>query len=513
MAKILKLPNLVLTLVVSVTLIIAATYSTFWTYESLTKFTLERRAAIAYLAATTLKEKFDAAVGVGISFSTRIQFRKLIEEGKWQEAMQIVESGVKDFSYLDRTFIFDPEGILKASSAPVTAEIQALIGTSFAYRDYYQGVSKNWQPYLAEVVKPAAPLGYNLVPIAIPIKSSADGRVLGFLLLTMKLDTVSAWSKNIDVGQGGFVYIVDQKGHLAAHPNFSKEKEIVDFSQVPAVQKVLKGESGVETLSNPIEKTERVTAYEPVPEYGWGGIVGQPTDQAFSYRNNLLIRMALVWVLVSASLSVFTFIILRNLKINRLRSERERTFLESIADGIVAVDKNLIVTLWNKAASQITEYTAPEALGKNFKDVVKLIKASDKKEDISFIESALNKGESQKMSSGTLLITKTGRELTVADSCAPIFSPSGKVSGAIIVFRDISKEDELQKAKEEFLSLITHQLRTPLTGIKGYSSMLLDGLDGKLNAEQKEDVEKIFQATEANLEMVTAMLNVYRMEL
>src|SRR3989344_6540921 len=97
------------------------------------------------------------------------------------------------------------------------------------------------------------------------------------VLLNIKLDTVSAWSKNINVGPASFVYIVDHKGHLIAHPTLLPAEDIVDFSSVPAVQKILKGERGVEVLFNQIENEERVTAYEPVPSYGWGVIVVQPT--------------------------------------------------------------------------------------------------------------------------------------------------------------------------------------------------------------------------------------------
>lgn len=71
---------------------------------------------------------------------------------------------------------------------------------------------------------------------------------------------------------------------------------------------------------------------------------------------------------------------------------------------------------------------------------------------------------------------------------------------------------ELDKQKSEFLSFATHQLRSPLTAVKGYSSLIMEGSFGKVPGKIKEAVDKIFQSTEGMVLMVEDFLNISRIE-
>lgn len=71
---------------------------------------------------------------------------------------------------------------------------------------------------------------------------------------------------------------------------------------------------------------------------------------------------------------------------------------------------------------------------------------------------------------------------------------------------------ELDKAKSEFISLASHQLRTPLTAIKGYLSMVLEGMWGKLNEEQEAKLKRVFISTERLISLVEDLLTVSRIE-
>ncbi len=479
-------------------LLVVASYTILQTFRDLHNFTLSRRQAVAFLAATLMKEKLDGIIDVGISLSTRVQFQKLVEAGKWDEAIKIFERVPHDFSYIDRISLFDPQGILKAATQP-TPEILSVIGKDFSYRDYYQGISKNWEPYVAEAIKPAVPLGYNLVPVAIPIKSQED-TVLGILLLNIKLDTVAAWSKNIDVGPAGFVYIVDQKGHLIAHPTLLLAEDIVNFSSVPSVQKVLKGEKGVEIIFNPIENEERLTAYEPVPQYGWGAVVVQPTRTAFVERNKAVGRMAIIWVLVILAVGCFTYRLLRDRTAIRTQRDREKLLLESIGDGVIAIDRAFNITSWNKSATALTGWSREEALRRPMREIIRFVRQSDKKENIVFIEEAMLYGEQKNMENNTMLIRKDGAEIPVGDSAAPVFNSSGKVAGAIIIFRDISKEREAEKIREEMIFQTVHDLRAPATAIKGAAELYIDPEYLSRNPEGLKEAKNLIE--EANTRML-----------
>ena len=79
-----------------------------------------------------------------------------------------------------------------------------------------------------------------------------------------------------------------------------------------------------------------------------------------------------------------------------------------------------------------------------------------------FIEEAILFGKPRQMEDKTVLIAKDGREIPAGDSAAPIFDQNGKVSGAIIIFRDMTRERESQHLRSDF-AYASHQLRTPVT--------------------------------------------------
>ena len=89
----------------------------------------------------------------------------------------------------------------------------------------------------------------------------------------------------------------------------------------------------------------------------------------------------------------------------------------------------------------------------------------------------------------------------------------GKPSHIIGSLLDITESTKLSRAKDEFISLVSHQLRTPLTVIKFYSQMILDGLLGDFNSQQRDPIAKISDASTNLIKLVGDILNVSRIEL
>jgi signal transduction histidine kinase len=97
---------------------------------------------------------------------------------------------------------------------------------------------------------------------------------------------------------------------------------------------------------------------------------------------------------------------------------------------------------------------------------------------------------------------------------APILTPEdNQTIGYVFLLEDITEEHAISKAKTEFVSLASHQLRTPLSAINWYTEMLLSGDAGKLNPEQSEFLEDIITSSKRMSSLVGTLLNVSRIEL
>jgi signal transduction histidine kinase len=90
---------------------------------------------------------------------------------------------------------------------------------------------------------------------------------------------------------------------------------------------------------------------------------------------------------------------------------------------------------------------------------------------------------------------------------------SGKPIKMIGANYDVTKEKEVDQAKSEFVSLASHQLRTPLSAINWYAEMLMDGDAGKLNEEQEKYVKEIYIGSQRMVDLVNSLLNVSRLDL
>lgn len=104
-----------------------------------------------------------------------------------------------------------------------------------------------------------------------------------------------------------------------------------------------------------------------------------------------------------------------------------------------------------------------------------------------------------------------GSTFPVAITVSPIML-GGRPIGAVEVFRNITKEQEIDRMKTEFIYLASHQLRTPLSAVKTYAHMLDEGYRGPLTAEQSEFMNIILVSLNRMNDIISTLLNVSRME-
>ncbi len=181
----------------------------------------------------------------------------------------------------------------------------------------------------------------------------------------------------------------------------------------------------------------------------------------------------------------------------RVAVEREQSvaILANIADGIVAVDRDGHVVLWNRAAEVITGVPAPEAIGRTPAQVLQRDLESDG-------------GGTNRL----VAIPRGDQDVWLSLSEAIMRDPTGAVSGRIFAFRDISAEHIVEQMKSDFVSTVSVELRTPLTSIYGFAQTLLREDVAFGDVERRTFLEFIARESERLTTTVDALLNVARLD-
>ncbi len=231
--------------------------------------------------------------------------------------------------------------------------------------------------------------------------------------------------------------------------------------------------------------------------------------------NKRAVIYAGVSLLFISAIIIFLWVLQKRREQLLKEKARIEALILGIGDGLVACDKSGIITFANKKAEELSGYVAEEAIGKSYYDIWHLVDA--KGVDIPVKDRlfyrALTKKEVINVSTDSHLyiVKKNGTRFPLASTIAPIIA-DGKIEGAIVVFRDITKESEVDRMKTEFLSLVSHQLLSPSSAIKWTADLLLGGKFGKLNEKQLEYVQNIHASNESMIGLVTSLLNVSRIE-
>lgn len=251
--------------------------------------------------------------------------------------------------------------------------------------------------------------------------------------------------------------------------------------------------------------------------FGWIRLMGQVRGYyGYEYGTALLVAFIVLFFLflifqIASRLDRVDSARLEVLEIVERQKSQNEAILSGIGDAVFAIDINKKIILYNQAAEDITGYTELEAMGKFYGDLLIFTKEKDKTIQNNFIDLALS-GKKAAMTNHTVLQDKQGKTIPVADSAAPFYGSKGDILGAVVVFRDVSSERIIEQAKSDFVSLTSHQLKTPIAQIKGYIANMIDGLTGELNPKQKEYLSDMLQVANSNSALIDDLLNVSRIE-
>lgn len=157
---------------------------------------------------------------------------------------------------------------------------------------------------------------------------------------------------------------------------------------------------------------------------------------------------------------------------------RAKIVIDNISDGITFIDANGIIHLFNHAAEQLLAWSEAETLQLNYKTIFRFVNSAS--QPISDAENPITRALSSnkpQTSDSFHLLTHSDQKVSVSIKVTPITTQDGNMTindGAIVVFRDITRERAEQNAQTDFISTASHEMRTPVAIIEGYLGMILN---------------------------------------
>jgi two-component system phosphate regulon sensor histidine kinase PhoR len=194
----------------------------------------------------------------------------------------------------------------------------------------------------------------------------------------------------------------------------------------------------------------------------------------------------------------------RSLYTLAMEQSRMHTIVNCMADGVLVTNRDLEVVLCNPTFTQLVGLSSPPTppcpleayfADSSLKEAIQALVNPGENEPGRYISQELEKGRVQL------------RALT-----APFFGPDQQVLGTVTVFHDITQFKELNEMKNDFVHMVSHELRSPLGAIKMQHQIILDGLAGELSEKQREMMLRSRDKIQGLLELINDILDVAKIE-
>src|SRR5690606_10934790 len=195
----------------------------------------------------------------------------------------------------------------------------------------------------------------------------------------------------------------------------------------------------------------------------------------------------------------------------RRLTEQSELLLKSVGDGIYGVDTSGRITFLNPAAARVLGYPPAELIGRSAHHTFHAPHSDGaaSPEGQCYVTEAVRDGFAA-ISEEDSYIRADGRQIPVEVTATPLSvggSASGSTDattrGAVVVFRDITQRREVDRMKNEFVSMVSHELRTPLTSIRGSLGLLAGGALGQL----PERANHLLTIAQGSCERLTRLIN------
>ena len=191
----------------------------------------------------------------------------------------------------------------------------------------------------------------------------------------------------------------------------------------------------------------------------------------------------------------------------RIEAGRNQAILNSIADGVIVFDRNWDAILTNPAIRGLLDLPIEVILHRNFRELIEhpKLSANGRKMLLAMIEH-----DTQPFS---FRIEWGDKTLSVSAGQIYDFREEGSINiGTVTVFRDFTREAEVERLKSTFVAIVSHELRTPLNAILGYAEMFREAVYGPMNDKQVNMANRIINNTQRLLGLINDLLDQAQME-
>ena len=346
-----------------------------------------------------------------------------------------------------------------------------------------------------QIVGPDGDLASRAIPLLVPVidivvattalllflrRTSEDGAFLGLVSIGFALFCVSDFMSAIVTVSGPFAF-----------------GSIVDIGWIAGYLTIALAVRGASAgVSTPVEHHREGSAVAGTTFMFTVFFVGAAAGLRQDQNNALSTVSAILWFLVLLGVvGRQVTLIIDNERLRRgleqrviersrdLRALTERTDLlvNSVADGIYGVDRTGTVTFVNPVAARTLGYAPTSLIGVNAHQVFHGPQPSGDPfpENLCYIYEAITRGVVTSAEEDSY-VRADGRTIPVEVTASPT-TDDGQPIGAVVVFRDITQRQEVDRMKNEFVSIVSHELRTPLTSTRGALGLVASGSLGPLS--------------------------------
>jgi len=206
--------------------------------------------------------------------------------------------------------------------------------------------------------------------------------------------------------------------------------------------------------------------------------------------------------------------VLLDLRVEKANTEKEKAkdeaMLASIGEGLIAVDTEGKIMIANKIAEDMLDWIQQDLKGKTITSLP-LEDEIGHPVPLKSRPTTIALSTSERTNGVYYFVRKDKTRFPLSITVTPI-KLEGKIIGLVEIIRDVTREREIDRAKSEFVSLASHQLRTPLSTIGWYTEMLLSGDGGAITDKQKNYLDEIYGGNKRMVDLVNSLLNVSRIE-